>query len=438
MRSPLYPVFSATAVAMLLLVACSGNIAPAEAPVAMPSVAFMSDVHFENVYGDLKNAQFNGIPTKDGKNATIRTMYAELTSTRLFNENYFAFRAALDDAYGKGIRLVALPGDYSDDAQPVNINGISDILHEYQAKGMRFFMAPGNHDPDEPYDNDEAGKNDFLTKDGKEQKVYAINNAACTAKDPSVVCTNQLMELGYENLIAKLADFGFMPNKADLHWETPFSKYTDGKYSYDQALASGDVKNRQFEICAEGEGGSYKAEGEKALGKPFTKCSSIIDSSYLVEPVKGLWLLSIDANVHIPNSNFEPANPKVFKGFDGAGNAGWNKVLTHKKHQMEWIIGDRARQGAGQAADGVFPLPDHGLLRQPDQRDEGRLQAGRLPDRAGTGSGDHQCIGGDRPAVAYWRPHALQRYQIIRTLQVTSWSTCSRRRSLSMAPPTRS
>ena len=119
---------------LALLSACSSDdpSPPAQstppAAAANPSVAFMTDVHFENVYGDFKSTQFAGIPTKDGKNATIRTMYAQLTSTRLFNENYFAFRAALDDAYAKGIRLVALPGDYSDDAQPININGIADIL----------------------------------------------------------------------------------------------------------------------------------------------------------------------------------------------------------------------------------------------------------------------------------------------------------------------
>lgn len=62
-------------------------------------------------------------------------MYAELISPRLFNENYFAFRAALDDAYGKGIRLVALPGDYSDDAQPANINGISTIPPRIPGQG---------------------------------------------------------------------------------------------------------------------------------------------------------------------------------------------------------------------------------------------------------------------------------------------------------------
>jgi len=58
--------------------------APAPAPVST-AVAFMSDVHFQNVYGDFKSSQFAGIPTKDGRNATIRTMYAQLTSTRLFN-----------------------------------------------------------------------------------------------------------------------------------------------------------------------------------------------------------------------------------------------------------------------------------------------------------------------------------------------------------------
>jgi 3',5'-cyclic AMP phosphodiesterase CpdA len=310
------------------------------------AVAFMSDVHFENIYGDLKSAQFSGIPTKDGKNATIRTMYAQLTSTRLFNENYFAFRAALDDAYGKGIRLVALPGDISDDAQPINIDGMSDILHEYQARGMRFFIAPGNHDPNEPYDDDEAGKNDFLTRDGKEQKIYAVNNAACKAKDPTVVCTNQLMEQGYDKLLTKLGEFGYMPNKNDVYWETPFTSYADGKYSYDAATAASALGKREFEICAEGEGGSYKAAGETKLGKSYTRCTKIIDASYLVEPVKGIWLLALDANVHVPNAKFDPANPKVFSGFDNAGDAGWNKVQTHKIHQMEWIKSVAARAKA--------------------------------------------------------------------------------------------
>lgn len=398
-RFPLRPLTASVLALSALLSACGSDHreqpeAPGVPPPVVvvppnPSVAFMTDVHFENVYGDFKSAQFAGIPTKDGKNATIRTMYAQLTSTRLFNENYFAFRSALDDAYGKGIRLVALPGDYSDDAQPINIDGINDILREYQAKGMRFFIAPGNHDPNEPYDDDEAGKSDFLTKDGKEQKVYATGNAACKSKDPTVVCTDQLKEQGYASLLGKLGDFGFMPNMNDVYWETPFGQYADNKYSYDAAVVKGDLKNRQFEMCAEGEGGSYKAAGEKALGKAYSKCSNIIDASYLVEPVKGLWLLSIDANVYIPNGNFDPANPAAFKGFDGAGNAGWNKVLTHKKHQMEWIksVVERAKaQGKQLMAFSHYPTMDFYANQTSAMKavfKPGAFQTARVPE-AGT------------------------------------------------------
>jgi 3',5'-cyclic AMP phosphodiesterase CpdA len=385
--------------ALALLAACGsdhdddhGPVTPPaqtvpDTPAANPSVAFMTDVHFENVYGDFKSSQFAGIPTKDGKNATIRTMYAQLTSTRLFNENYFAFRSALDDAYAKGIRYVALPGDYSDDAQPININGIADILKEYQAKGMRFFLAPGNHDPNEPYDDNEAGKNDFLTKDGKEQKVYATGNAACKSKDPTVVCTDELMEQGYEKLLTKLADHGFMPNKADVLWETPFSKYT-GSYTYEQASTQAALANRQYEICAEGEGGAYRAAGEAKLGKSYTKCTT--DTSYLVEPVKGLWLLAIDGNVYVPNANFDPANPKSFKGFEGAGNAGWNKVITHKQHLMEWIKAVSARakaEGKQLMAFSHYPTMDFyanqtGAMKAVFK--SGAFQTARVPDAATT------------------------------------------------------
>jgi 3',5'-cyclic AMP phosphodiesterase CpdA len=311
-----------------------------------PPVAFMSDVHFEDVYGDLKSAQFSGIPTANGDYATIRTMYAQLTSTRLFNENYFAFRAALSDAHAKGIRFVALPGDYSDDAQPINIDGIAAILDEFRAQGMRFFLAPGNHDPNEPHDDDEAGKNDFLAPTGKEQKVFAVNNAACLAGDPAVVCTNQLMEQGYEKLINKLGGHGFKPSQADLYWETPFSDYAGDEYSYEAALASAAPEQRKFEICVEGEGGPYKAAGEAQLGKAYTNCLNVIDSSYLVEPAPGLWLMSIDANVFVPRATINTANPDSFKNFNGAGDAGWNKVLTHKKHLVEWITTVAARAKA--------------------------------------------------------------------------------------------
>ena len=405
-RAPRMSLTSCAMVAAITLLSACGSAdapaparpAPAPTPAPQPepppvtaastSVAFMSDVHFHNVYGDFKSSQFAGIPTKSGKNATIRTMYAQLTSTRLFNENYFAFRAALDDAYAKGIRHVAFPGDYSDDAQPMNIDGIAEVLKEYQAKGMRFFLAPGNHDPNEPFDDLEAGKNDFLTKDGKEQKVFATSNPACVAKDPTVVCTDQLMEQGYEKLMAKLGEFGFTPNKADLHWETPFSKYTGNQYSYQEALAQSAVRSREFEICAEGSGGVFKAAGEAKLGKPYTRCTTMIDSSYLVEPVKGLWLLSIDANVFVPNARFDPANPTKFNGYDGAGNAGWNKVLTHKMFLTEWIKTVTARakaEGKQLMAFSHYPTMDFYANQTSAMKaafKPGAFQTARVPDAA--------------------------------------------------------
>ena len=389
LRHTLIPSAFAAIAVLAAVTACggdSGSSAPAPTPPAAfsPSVALMTDVHFEDVYGDFKNSSFSGIPGTGGKNATIRTMYAQLTSTRLFNENYFAFRAALDDAFAKGIKYVALPGDYTDDAQPVNVDGIAAILQEYRAKGMRFFIAPGNHDPNEPFDDDEAGKNDFLTKDGKEQKVFATGNAACKAADATVVCTDQLKELGYENIIARLGDFGFMPTSTDVLWETPFSQYANG-YNYTDAKTQSALANRQFEICAEGEGGAYKV-----AGTTYTKCANLVDASYLVEPTPGLWLLSIDANVYIPNARFDAANPKSFKGYDGAGNAGWNKVLTHKKHLVEWITKVSARakaEGKQLIAFSHYPTMDF-YANQTDAMKavfkSGAFQTARVPETATT------------------------------------------------------
>lgn len=128
----------------LALVACgsSGNSEQAQEAGNGQSVAFMADVHFQDVYGDLKSSAFKGVPTASGMFATIRTMYAQLTSTRLFNENYFAFRAALDDALARGVKLVAFPGDFSDDGQPLNVNGFRAVLAEYEKKVCAFSSRP--------------------------------------------------------------------------------------------------------------------------------------------------------------------------------------------------------------------------------------------------------------------------------------------------------
>jgi 3',5'-cyclic AMP phosphodiesterase CpdA len=340
---------------------------PDMASSTAPQIAFMADVHLQDVYGNL--GDFTGLPnTKSHKNATVRTMYAQLTSTRLFNENYFAFRAALDDAFARGVRHVALAGDYTDDAQPININGLKAILDEYKAKGMRFFIAPGNHDPNEPFE-DEGSKDDFLGVGGKNQRVYSPNKGQCIGtqlghvpdkEHPDgldVVCTDQIKEWSYEDIITKLADYGYMPSQKDLYWESPFSKgYDTSSYSYAAALAEADVSHRQFEICNEGEGGAYKQAD-------YTNCATVPDASYLVEPIEGVWLLSIDANVYQPKAKaaFDPANPRKPGNYNGSGDAGYNYVRTHKKHLVEWIatVTQRAKaQGKQLVSFAHFPLTE--------------------------------------------------------------------------------
>lgn len=63
-----------------------------------PAIAFLADIHLQEVYADLNSEKFKGVPHPiTGKLATIRTMGSQLNSTRLFNENYFALLAALEE-----------------------------------------------------------------------------------------------------------------------------------------------------------------------------------------------------------------------------------------------------------------------------------------------------------------------------------------------------
>ena len=85
----------------------------------------------------------------------------------------------------------------------------------------------------------------------------------------------------------------------------------------------------------------------------------LMDASYLVEPVPGLWLLMIDANV------FEPRNGEFAKGDAGAfvdsTNAGWNAMLKHKRFVLDWAkdVAARAkREGKQLLAFSHYPMLD--------------------------------------------------------------------------------
>ena len=310
---------------------------------AAVQVAFMPDIHFHDVYGNFQDGSFAGLPNPmSGKNATIRTMESQMNSTRLFNENYFAMIAALDDVVERGVKYVALPGDFSDDGQPVHMRGLVSIFDHYRdTYGLEFFAAPGNHDPVRPF-TIPAGKSDYLGEGGKNQRIYSLGKEECVGYDDewttipgegdnlATICTEEVREWGYEEIMSILGTHGFYPQQDYLYFETPYSSdQARTNYSYDLAKEEAAFDKRMYEICYEGTGGSYKESG-------YSSCSEVPDTSYLVEPVKGLWLLAIDANVYRPKEG--SSDNSVDGGtFDGSSSAGYNMMLTHKEHVIDWI-----------------------------------------------------------------------------------------------------
>ena len=311
-------------------------------------IAFMADVHFHDVYADLTDGPFEGpANTISRKQATMRTMAAQLRSTRLFNENYFAFLAALDDAMARGIEHVALPGDFSDDGQPVHIRGLDRILDRYTDKGVRFYLTPGNHDPSSPFGRP-AGKPDYLGAAGRAVGIFSPGAGPCQDSAGSLpdrgaaapagsgaYCSADVAEMGYEGLYAWLGDHGLFPQASDRYWETPYSGHAVEDYEFGAARVSAGFEDRQYEVCREGTGGPYR--------KPhYRECTVVPDASYLVEPVDGIWLLAIDANVFVPLGS----NSDVSQPFAGASNAGYNRLVTHKAHLLDWIesVTHRARE----------------------------------------------------------------------------------------------
>lgn len=350
----------------ILLTACTqSNQINKTSDTPIFEIAFMPDVHFHDLFADFESGSFEGLPVSyQGKNkkAVIRTMEAQLNSTRLFNENYFAFLAALDDIADRGIKYVALPGDFSDDGQPAHIGGLAVILNKYHNEhGISFFLTPGNHDPTRPFAT-EDGKRDYLGEGGKRQPVFSRNHPLCTdanhtsnyenqnrlPESHNVACTDEVIEMGYNGLYEILGDHGLMRQESYLYYETPFM---DQNLSNDEPFLP---ENRIYEVCHEGTGGEYR--------KPeYTNCFDLPDMSYMVEPVEGVWLLALDTNVYIPRADANQDEIEKGENFYGSGNAGYNRVLTHKEYLLPWIsdIARRAKeQGKMLISFSHFPAAD--------------------------------------------------------------------------------
>ncbi|MFV8325851.1 metallophosphoesterase family protein [Flavobacterium sp. ZS1P14] len=302
-------------IALLVLLACCKTV---QKPVIKEvRIAFVADVHLNDIFGKFQDSNYQGIKNPvTGEYANIRTMSSQLQSTRIFNENYFAFLQALEDISKRGIKQVVLPGDFSDDGQPIHVRGLEKILNEYSKKyGMSFFVTTGNHDVVKPF-SQEAAKTDFLGKGGKEQIISSSKtNLPLRDNQLEPIITSDIKNWGYKEMLSEMSDFGFFPKEAYLYWETPFSNYSYEGYNFDEALKESILEKRTYAIK--------------------NTNLSLPDASYLVEPIKGVWLLAIDANAYVPKEKLSGLldNPEDFSG----ASIGYNNVLSYKSHLIDWV-----------------------------------------------------------------------------------------------------
>ena len=329
-------------------------------------IAFIADAHLQDIFPQFEDNNYKGIKNpKTGEYANIRTMSSQLHSTRIFNENYFAFLEALNDISKRGIKQVVLPGDFSDDGQPIHVRGLRKILNEYSKKyGMSFFVTTGNHDAVKPFPQ-EALKTDFLGKDGKEQIISSSKtNLKQQEGQLEPIITADIKNWGYKETLNEMADFGFFPKKSYLYWETPFSDYNYESYNYDKALAESVLEKRTYAVK------------NTNLFLP--------DASYLVEPIKGIWLLAIDANAYVPNQKLSglPNDPHDFSG----ASMGYNNVLIYKSHLIDWIkkvSAEAKEKGKTLIAFSHYPMVDFNDDASPELKllfGADKMQLSRVPN----------------------------------------------------------
>ena len=349
----------------LLLSLCACKAQQTEKKTSL-QIAFIADVHLQDIFPKFEDNNYQGVKNPEtGEYANIRTMSSQLHSTRIFNENYFAFLEALNDIVKRGIKQVVLPGDFSDDGQPVHIRGLRKILDEYSKKyGMSFFVTTGNHDVIKPF-SQEAFKTDFLGKDGKEQIISSSKtNLKQRENQLEPIITSDIKNWGYKETLNEMTGFGFFPQKNYLYWETPFSDYNYESYNFEKALAESVLEKRTYVVK--------------------NTNLSLPDASYLAEPLKGVWLLAIDANAYVPNEKLSGLvnDPHDFSG----ASIGYNNVLIYKSHLINWVkkVSAEAKQkGKILIAFSHYPMVDFNDDASPELKllfGSNKMQLQRVPN----------------------------------------------------------
>ncbi|WOT04758.1 metallophosphoesterase [Shewanella youngdeokensis] len=293
-------VASVTAMSPVITACSSGDSDDPVKSYADMKVAILADVHFHDIFGDFDFSSYND-------EVTIRTLHDSVRSTRMFNENYFAFIATLEQLGEQGIKYICMVGDYSDEGQIDTLKGFNRVVKPYIEKyNFEFFLCNGNHDPNEPFGSDETKT--FLTPFGDGIQVTSDSNKSFTASD-LIVAQHQTAGMkgaGYAEMFDLLGEHGFKNKSSYLHYETPWG--------------SDEFAER----------GLIMRNGEHSGWCP--------DASYLVEPMDGLWLCSVDMNIHLPKDSVGEAWDHDAKG--------WEDGKTHKPKVFEWLadVAQRAEE----------------------------------------------------------------------------------------------
>ncbi|RDE08339.1 metallophosphoesterase [Pelagibacterium lacus] len=274
----------------------------------MHRFAVIADPHYHEIFPGYR---FEGVPFRGRQGAAIRTRDDSAASTRIFNESWLAFRAALEACVAEGVRTVLIAGDLTDDGQIASMGPALALLARYEAEhGLRFFLTPGNHDVYGMSGRDHAkafydaaGGATWVTSDPD-----AVPGPGRSVVDPAMFCRS------YDALAPLWAPYGIQRRPEDFYWECPFG--TEDAFSarmFEMASPDGSVTHRQ------------------------------LDLSYLVEPEPGLWVVSVDANVFAPR-NGRPDNRRP-DAFDDSTDAGWNALVRLKPFILDWLadVSKRAR-----------------------------------------------------------------------------------------------
>lgn len=267
-------------------------------PLPPSQVAVIADAHFHDSAADY--GQGPGWPF----DLALRPLADVARTPRVVNETGAALRAALDAVVARGIRIVVLLGDYSDDGQAATLAGLDRLLTRYTRRhGLRCYATPGNHDMFADAGRHRSRR--FLNAQGGHDLVTS-DPCRTDATAGRVIVSPAMYCHGAVRSVAALPGVGFFRRDGDLLWESPFG-------------LSDRLEDRHYRVV------STDGVTERRL----------VDLSYLVEPEPGLWLLMIDANVFVP---FDQAERGAHaEDYADSTDAGWQAMLTHKPFIPAWM-----------------------------------------------------------------------------------------------------